>query len=160
LVVDPAVLHNFGAIAPDDSRVAYLIIGVTLRISTCIPAGLTARMSAAFCSRTAVTTRWTGPGRSPSLLSRTTGALDNELFVLDTTSGAVAHLSAHDDITVYLQARFAADGRNIVLLTNHDSEFMRAALEHQDPRHHFSHHDDMDVDWIALPRWPLAGAGS
>lgn len=152
LVVDPTLLHNFGSIARDDSRVAY-------SDNRRHPAYFDVYTSRLDGSDERCVLQHDGsnyaldwsPDAARLLLSRTTGALDNELFVLDTISGEVIHLSSHDDITVYLYARFTPDGRNVVLLTNHNSEFVRAALMNIETHAiTFLTPDDVDVDWIAL----------
>jgi dipeptidyl aminopeptidase/acylaminoacyl peptidase len=52
---------------------------------------------------------------------------NTDMFLLDTQSGAVKHLSPHEGIVDYQPQYFSADGKQMIYLTNEGSDFMYIA---------------------------------
>lgn len=149
---DPAVMHTLGAISPDDRQVAF----VDNRRNPAYFDAYTANLDGTNERRvyeqdgSNFVTDWSPDGRS-LLIMRRTGSLDADLYLLDLASGEATHLTPHSPPVTYEQAQFAPDSRSIYLITDHESEYNRAARMDLDTRRlEFLSEDDHDVDWLRL----------
>ncbi|PZS10997.1 MAG: S9 family peptidase [Chloroflexi bacterium] len=127
LTPDPGVMHNFGAISPDDRRLAYTDNRRHPAYFDVYARDLDGASERCVLQQEGsnFVADWS-PNGDTLLLSRLTGSLDNQLFLLDISSGDVAHLTPHEGLAVYQAAQFAPDGA-VYLLSDQDSEYRRLA---------------------------------
>lgn len=154
LAVDPAVIHSFGAIAPDDSRIAYsdnrrhpAFFDVYIRdLDGAGERCVYEQDGSNFVSD------WS-PDGSRLLIDRRTGSLDTEVFLLDLTTERATHLTPHEPPVSYIGTKFSADGRSAYLRTDAGSEYVRAGrLDLETMEIAFLTPDDVDVDAFRLSR--------
>ena len=150
LVVDPEVMHMFGAISYDDSRLAYadnrrhpaFFDAYTCRLDGSDERCVYLQNGSNFVAD------WSREG-DRLLITRRVGALDVDLFLLELGSGTVSHLTPHTPPVLYQQPAFAPNARSIFLTTDQNSEHSRAATMDLETRHiEFITPDDCDVDWL------------
>jgi dipeptidyl aminopeptidase/acylaminoacyl peptidase len=178
LAVDPAVIHDFGALSPDDRRLAYsdnrrhpAFFDVYVRDLDDSDERCVYQQDG---SNFVVDWSPDGHPYARLLLMRQTGSLDTELFLLDLDTGIASHLTPHEPPVSYRQARFAPDGTQrhpegtrqacggvpgIYLVTDQDSEYARAARMNLETRAiEFLTDDNADVDWLSVSPdgWLLA----
>jgi dipeptidyl aminopeptidase/acylaminoacyl peptidase len=80
-------------------------------------------------------------------------SLDNDLYLIDTKTKAVTHLTKHDGSAEFGDVRFLPDGDSIVLTTNKDREFASLAQIHNLQT---SGKNEMIID-RAAPNWDVEG---
>jgi dipeptidyl aminopeptidase/acylaminoacyl peptidase len=152
LAVAEGVLHSFGAISPDDRELAFSSnrrhpahFDVYVRPLH----GGDARPVYQHDGSNMVDD-WSPDGRF-LLINRREGPLDSNLLLLDLSSGEATLLTPHAGLTQYASARFTPDGRGIYLITDRDSEFLRAARMDLETRElSFLTPDDADVSILDL----------
>lgn len=77
--------------------------------------------------------------------------LNNDLFLLNLTSSDMTLLTAHDGEALYASPRFTQDGKELYLLSNLDSEFVRLAkLDLATKSIAFLTKDDWDTEWLTM----------
>ncbi len=152
LAVDPAVMHMTAAISWDDTRVAFsdnrrrpASFDVYIRdIDGSNEECVYEQDGSNFVSD------WSRDGRY-LLIYRLAGSRDSELYLLDLQSGEATHLTPHRGLVIYGSARFAPDGQSIYLVTDADSEFLRAArLDLRTRQITFLTPDEHDIESVAL----------
>lgn len=151
LAVDPAIMHLFGAISWDDRQIAYsdnrrkpAFFDVYVRN---LDGGDERRVYEQDGSN--FVSDWSCDGRYV-LITRQTGALDAEVYLLDLKTGKARHLTPHRGLAQYGSAQFSPDGQSIYLRTDQDSEFVRGARMDLNGQLEFLTEDGADVDGIAL----------
>src|SRR4051794_4163817 len=146
------VLHAFGAISSDDLQIAFssnrrhpAYFDVYVRDLQHGEARLVYEHDGSN-----MVDEWS-PDDHFLLVNRREGALDSNLLLLDLRSGEATLLTSHDGLTQYLSGQFAPDGRSIYLITDRDSEYLRAArLDLTTREIEFLTPDECDVTAIDL----------
>ena len=151
IVVDPGVMHNFGALSPDDREVAFTDNRrhpAFFDVYVCdIDGGNERRVLEQDGSH--FVSDWSRDGRF-LLIYRLMGSLDSDLYLLDLESGRSELLTPHSGLAVYAAGQFAPDGA-IYCLADQDSEYRR--LARLDPRTRalqWLTPDDADVDALSI----------
>ncbi len=152
IAVNAAVMHSLGVLSPDDRQVAFSSNGRNPAHFDVYTANLDGTNQQCVYEQDGsnFVSDWSPDGRS-LLITRRTGSLDAELFLLDLASGEATHLTPHTAPVAYEQAQFAPDSQSIYLITNDGSEFNRAARMDLATRQiEYLMPDDHDVDWLRL----------
>lgn len=151
VALDPNVLHQYGAISPDDRQVAFAdnrrhpaFFDVYVRdLDGSNERRVLEQDGSNFVAD------WSPDGRR-LLVSRLEGLMNNELFLVDLDSGAATHLTPHSGIVAYQAAQFALDG-SIYLVSDQNSEYRRAARLDPETRDlHWLTPDECDVDALRV----------
>ncbi|MDA8050580.1 MAG: S9 family peptidase [Rhodospirillales bacterium] len=131
LTADPRVIHDFGAVSPDGTEIAF---SANDRNEACwdvlvmdLASGARRRLLEGPGERSV--TAWSAVGDRLAVIgNRTTG--DQSLLVINVAEDAV-HEVPRTRPTRYAAARFSADGTRLLVLTDQGGEFLR--LERIDP---------------------------
>ncbi len=120
----PRVFHVWGDWAPDGERIAYASNARHPRYFDVYLMDVRTRESTRVWTSDETThaLRFSPDGRY-LLLQRNNTNLDNDLFLLDLTTGKRRHLTPHTDEAHYAFPHFTPDGRSLYLLSNQDREF-------------------------------------
>ncbi len=153
LTRDPESIHYFGGFSPDGSRIAYTAtrrngtdFDVYVQDLDCEPE-MVWKVSGYH-----TIADW-GPEGSFLIVSRHRSNLDNDLFLLDLSTGKARLLTPHEGDARFQAARVTPEGDAAYLATDRDGDFMRLArldlssleLEYLTP-------DDWDVESVELSK--------
>jgi dipeptidyl aminopeptidase/acylaminoacyl peptidase len=86
---------------------------------------------------------WSPDGQS-ILVQKTNSPLDNDLGILDLTTGTVDWITEHKGEASFRDVHFSKDGDHIYVLSNKDSEFFDLALIHIKTKHFM---------WLEQGKW-------
>jgi dipeptidyl aminopeptidase/acylaminoacyl peptidase len=145
---DPDAIHVPGAFSPDGAHVAFTHTGrngVDFDVAVVAVAG-GRRTDLAQPGGWSHVVDWSGHG---ILVQRANTPFDHDLFLVDPASGALEHLTPHDDEVAYDSARLLPDG-TVLCACDAGSEFARLALVRSGAGPELLTPDDGDVEIIAL----------
>jgi dipeptidyl aminopeptidase/acylaminoacyl peptidase len=154
LTQDPDTVHVWGCWAPDGQRIAYsansrdkaamdvYVLDIATRTPTCVFSESGFREALAF----------TPDGLALVLRDSRRGTGDQDLFLLDLTSGDLAPLAPHAGRARYTATRMKKDGTGCFVVTDQGGDFLRLGLLSFSTRTVIpvAARPDCDIDTVAI----------
>ncbi|MEW6277642.1 MAG: S9 family peptidase [Candidatus Eremiobacterota bacterium] len=121
----PGVIHSYGGFSPDSRQILYSSNARDPRHFDLYTYDLESGSTRLLLQREGMNDpQGFSPDGARVLFETGHSNLNSDLFVLDTLSGDVRHLTPHQGDVRYAGARFTPDGRSLLLTTDRGGEFM------------------------------------
>lgn len=147
LTADPRTIHGWGAISPDATRIAYTA-------NARDPAHTDAWVMELATGRARCVLEVEGPYELPCwhpdgraiVVETAPRSFESSLYLVETGSGAVTHLTPHEGDWRHTKPRWRSDGEGFWLLTDRDREFLALASMQAAGSPRLIHAPDWDVE--------------